>query len=256
MTGLFNRKPILAAFLLLLVAPIALFGQGAAPTAKAPTADQLAGSYKGSAKDPAGAIALTLEIKSENGKLSGRLIAPKSEQPFTSAELVDGKLTAKLGSGESAATLILQWRDNKLVGDWKTGAQARSVEFERSAILLSTTGAAQMPAGSTEVKKAGGPSAAELSGEWDAAADVQGQAFPFTLTLKVEGEKVTGSSSSQLGESTMSSGVWKDGKLAVVLEGSNGQVALIATMVDGKLVGDFDYAGQLQGKWIATKRKP
>jgi hypothetical protein len=27
-------------------------------------------------------------------------------------------------------------------------------------------------------------------------------------------------------------------------------------MVDGKLVGDFDYNGQLQGKWVATKKKP
>jgi hypothetical protein len=94
-----------------------------------------------------------------------------------------------------------------------------------------------------------------LTGVWDAAADAQGQAFPFTLTLKVEGEKVTGGSSSQLGESTISSGVWKDGKLAVVLEGgSGGQVALIATLVDGKLVGDYDFAGQLQGKWVATKK--
>jgi hypothetical protein len=256
MTGLLNRKPILAALLLLLLAPFGLFAQDAKPAAKAPTADQLAGSYKGSAKDPAGAIALTLEIKSENGKISGRLIAPKSEQPFSSAELVDGKLTAKLGSGDSAGTLVLQWRDKKLVGDWKSGAQTRAVEFERPAVVVSTTGTAQMPAG-PEVKKTGDAGAADsLSGDWDAAADVQGQAFPFALTLKVDGEKVTGSSSSQLGESTISTGTFKDGKLAVVLEGANGQVALIGTIVDGKLVGDFDYAGQLQGKWVATKKKP
>jgi hypothetical protein len=101
------------------------------------------------------------------------------------------------------------------------------------------------------------PSAAELlSGEWDAAADAQGQAFPFTLTLKVEGEKVTGASSSSLGNSTISTGTWKDGKLAIVLDAANGPIALIATMTDGKLVGDYDFAGQLQGKWVATKKKP
>jgi hypothetical protein len=44
--------------------------------------------------------------------------------------------------------------------------------------------------------------------------------------------------------------------LAVVLDSANGQVALVGTMVDGKLVGDFDYNGQLQGKWVATKKKP
>ena len=36
----------------------------------------------------------------------------------------------------------------------------------------------------------------------------------FLLTLKVDGETVTGGSSSQLGDSAIKSGTWKDGKLA------------------------------------------
>jgi hypothetical protein len=239
-------KP-LTAFFLLLLSPLVLFAQPGASPVKPVTADQFAGNYKGAAKDPAGAILLTLEIKAESGRISGRLIAPKSEQSFTSSELANGKLTAKFGSGETAGMLVLQSRDNKLVGDWKAGGQTRAVEFERVPPVQAVA----------EVKKAAEPSAAELlSGEWEAAADVQGQAFPFALTLKVEGEKVTGSSSSQLGDSTISSGTFKDGKMALVLDGSNGQVALIGSLVDGKLVGDFDYAGQMQGKWVATKKKP
>lgn len=237
----------LAAFFLLLLSPLVLFAQPGA--AKPVTADQFAGNYKGSAKLPSGVMPLTLEIKSENGKLSGRLLAEKTEHPFKLTELVDGKLTIKFVSANAPVALVLGKKDDKLTGEWKSGTEAVPVEFTKlPATTESSAADAKKPA--TE------PSAADLSGEWDAAADVQGQAFPFTLTLKVDGEKVTGSSSSQLGESTMSSGVWKDGKLAVVLEGSNGQVALIATMVDGKLVGDFDYAGQLQGKWVATKKKP
>src|SRR5207248_6368860 len=87
----------------------------------------------------------------------------------------------------------------------------------------------------------------DISGEWDAAADAQGQAFPFTLSLKADGEKVTGSSSSQLGTSEISTGTWKDGKLSVILESGSGQIALIASIQDGKLVGDYDFAGQMQG---------
>ncbi|MDX6558829.1 MAG: hypothetical protein QOF72_1878, partial [Blastocatellia bacterium] len=200
-------KP-LPAFLLLLL-PLLVFAQNGTPAPKPATADQFAGSYKGTAKDPGGAIALTLEIKSENGKIWGRLVAPKSEQSFTSSELVDGNLTAKFGSGDTSGTLVLRLRDNKLVGDWKAGGQTRPVEFER------------VPANPAvaEVKKPTAPPAADLlSGDWDAAADAQGQAVPFTLSLKVEGEKVTGTSVSQLGDSTISSGSWKDGKLAVVLD--------------------------------------
>ena len=238
-----------AAFFLLLLTPLLVCAQGGASATKPLTADQFAGNYKGAAKDPAGAIILTVEIKSENGKISGRLITPQREQPFTSSELSGGKLTVKTGSGKDATTLVLEQQDKKLVGEWKADGKTRPVELERVPDEKVTVVA--------EVKKAPEPSDAELlTGVWDAAADAQGQAFPFTLTLKVEGEKVTGSSSSQLGESTISTGTFKDGKLAVVLDGSAGQVALIATVVDGKLVGDYDFAGQLQGKWVAAKKKP
>jgi len=242
-------KPV-AVFFLLLLSPLALFAQDGPATAKPATADQFAGNYKGTAKSPDGDVALTLEIKSDKGKISGRLITPQGEQPFTSGEVVDGKLTIKFGAGSGASQLALQLRDDKAVGEWKAVGSARAVELKK--VPTATEAAA------AEVKKpATEPSAADtLSGEWDAAADVQGQAFPFSLAMKVDGDKVTGESNSQLGNSTISSGSWKDGKLALVLEGSNGQIALIATMVDGKLVGDFDYAGQLSGKWVAVKKKP
>ena len=96
----------------------------------------------------------------------------------------------------------------------------------------------------------------EISGDWDAAADAQGQPFPFTLSLKLDGEMVTGISSSQLGNSTISSGIWKDGKLAIMLDSPSGQVALVGTLQDGKLVGDYDYSGLLQGKWVGVKKQP
>ena len=247
MTGQIS-KPI-AAFFLLLLLPLVLFAQGGSPAVQPATGDQFGGNYKGSAKSPDGDIALTLDIKSEHGKISGRLITPQGEQPFTSGDIVDGKLTIKLGSGSGASVLALQLRDGKPVGDWKAGGRTRAVEFQR--VIVATDGPV------VEVKKSPEPSGAELlSGEWDAAADAQGSAFPFTLTLKVEGDNVTGSSSSQLGTSTISTGTWKDGKLAIVLDSANGQIALIATVVDGKLVGDYDFAGQLQGKWVATKKKP
>ncbi|HEX5965663.1 MAG TPA: hypothetical protein VFY51_07015, partial [Pyrinomonadaceae bacterium] len=100
----------------------------------------------------------------------------------------------------------------------------------------------------------GSAPAFNLNGEWDGVADAQGQPFPFLLKLKVEGETVTGSSSSQLGESQIKSGSWKDGKLVFELEGQNGVITMSATVVEGKLSGEFDFAGQLQGKWVAVKK--
>ena len=242
-------RPVAVLILLLLSSP-ALFAQDVPATAKPPTVDQFVGNYKGTAKSPEGDVPLTLEIKSDKGKISGRLVTPKGEEPLTSGEVEVSKLTIKLGSGPGASQLALQLRDDKAVGEWKTGGQTRAVEFRK--VLPATEATAAEVA-----KPATGPSSTEaLSGEWEAAADVQGQAFPFSLSLKVEGDKVAGSSSSQLGNSTISSGSWKDGKLALVIEGGNGQIVLIGAMVDGKLIGDFDYGGQLSGKWIATKKTP
>lgn len=220
----------LAALLCLVLAPIGLAAQGAA-TAPQVKVDEFAGNYKGTAKNPAGDTSLVLEIKIDAGKVSGRLVESQNEQPITSGEIVGGRLVVKVGSGSGAGTLTLQQQEAKLVGEWAVGGQEHAVEFTKEPSV-------------TEI----------LTGVWDAAADVQGQALPFTLVLKVEGEKVTGSSSSQLGDSTISSGTYKDGKLAFMLDGANGQIGMMATLTDGKLAGDFD-SGQLQGKWVATKRK-
>jgi hypothetical protein len=240
---------VAAVFILLLLSPLALCAQNSAPANQPPAADQFVGNYKGTAKSPDGDTSLTMEITLANGKISGRLVTPQGEQPFTSGDVVEGKLTLKFGAAAAAGTVALQLRDGKLVGEWKAGAKTRPVEFQKVPAATNPTVA--------EVKTSPEPSAAELlAGEWDASADAQGQAFPFSLNLKVDGEKVTGGSSSQLGDSTISTGSFKDGKLSIVLEGTNGQTTLVATMVDGKLAGDYDYAGQLQGKWVAIKKKP
>ena len=194
--------------------------------------DTASGKYEGPAK--AAGVAdtqLTLELKNDAGKLSGRLVTPQGPIDVTDGSLTENKVSLKLGAAGKDGTLAGQLQDGKLVGDWISGAQKRSVEL----------------------KKVPATDAPSLTGEWVALADVQG-GFPFTLTLKVEGEKVTGGSSSQLGESTITNGSWKDGKLIFVLESPNATVGMSATLVEGKLVGEFDYNGQAQGKWVATKK--
>jgi hypothetical protein len=198
--------------------------------------DVVSGKYEGTAKG-AGVpdIQLTLELKNESGKLSGRLTTPQGPLEISEGNLTDGKLVLRFGAAGKDGLIAGRLQDEKVAGDWiPTGAPKRTVELKKVPAV---------------------DAGASLSGEWTALADTQG-GFPFSLTLKIEGEKVTGSSSSQLGESTISSGSWKDGKLIFILDSASGPIAMSATVVDGKLVGDFDYAGQLQGKWVATKKAP
>lgn len=218
------RISLLAATVLLLAAS-AVWAQP-----QQPTLDQFVGSYKGTAKMASGEAEVTLEIKTADGKVSGRAASGNTEYQIMSGEIVGGKMALKLGTAPDTASLTLERKGDGLTGEWIHGAQKGTVELKKSDLSAKD----------------------EISGEWDAVADAQGQAFPFTLSLKLDGDKITGSSDSQLGHANIVSGSWKEGKLAIALDGN---IALVATMVEGKLSGDYDYNGQGSGKWVAVRKK-
>jgi hypothetical protein len=212
-----------AGFVLLLVA----FMASAQPQAS------LTGKYEGTVKDDLGQQQkLTLDLVEDSGKYSGTLILAKGSFKILKGQMANGTLTLDIEKpGGSSGPMSLKKSPEGLTATYTEAGKNTTVDFRKAA-------------------------ADEISGEWEAVADAQGQAFPFVLVLKLDGEKVTGSSSSQLGSSNVSTGTWKDGKLAVVLESGTGQITLVATMVEGKLSGEYDFAGQTSGKWVAQKKKP
>lgn len=204
--------------------------------------DTLSGTYEGTLKTAGAADEkVSLELKNDSGKISGRLM--KGEMPIEIGEgsLTASKLVLKLGAAAKDGTINATVDGDKITGDWLAGSAKRSVELKKVAATAASAATAA-------------PAAFNLNGEWDAVADAQGQPFPFLLVLKLEGETVTGSSSSQLGSSQVKNGTWKDGKLVFELEGQNGLISMSAVVVEGKLSGEFDFAGQLQGKWVAQKK--
>jgi hypothetical protein len=188
------------------------------------------GKYEGTAKSPDGEIHLSLDLTDDAGKISGQITSPHGVYNIVKAQLTDGLLTLDAEGAGAKGKLTLRQKDTSLVGDFTSDGKTGPVEFKRAA-------------------------KDEISGDWDAVADAGGQPFPFTLVLKLDGDKVTGSSSSQLGTSNISTGTWKDGKLAIILESGSGQILLNATIVEGKFSGDYDFAGQSSGKWVAVKKK-
>ena len=210
--------------LALLVSAVAALGQ-----------DTLSGKYEGTAKAGSDATQISLELKNEGGKVTGKLVNGQASYEISEGTFADGKLMLKLGPVSKDGVLNATIADEKITGDWLAGAVKKTVELKKVAPAAATT-------------------AVNLTGQWDAVADAQGQPFPFLLVLNVEGEKVTGSSSSQLGEAKITTGTWKDGKLYFQTEGQNGTITMSATVVEGKLSGEYDYAGQLQGKWVAVKK--
>src|ERR1043165_2307920 len=195
-----------------------------------PQPASFAGKYEGAARDSSGDVKVTLDLKDDAGKFSGTVVTSRGTFTVTKGQIVENALTLDMAGTTSAdgvtGKMTLRRKEDALVGELSIGKP--------------------MP---VELRKA---AADEISGEWDAVADAQGQAIPFTLSLKLDGDKITGFSDSQLGHANVVSGSWKDGKFSVVLDGN---VALVATMVEGKLSGEYDYNGQGSGKWVAVRKK-
>jgi hypothetical protein len=200
--------------------------------------DAPSGKYEGTAKVAGSAdTQIALELKNEGGKISGHLMNGETKIEISEASFAEGKLSLKLGPAAKDGVLTATVTAEKISGDWVAGTQKKVVELKKAVAAV-----------------AAAPANINLNGQWDAVADANGQPFPFLLVLNIDGEKVTGSSSSQLGESKITTGTWKDGKLNFQMEGQNGTVTMSATVVDGKLSGEFDFSGQLQGRWVAVKK--
>ncbi len=202
-------------------------------------ADALTGKYEGTVKEQK----VTLELF-EAGK-PAHLQFGQNSYDVTGVTVADAKVSFVFGKDGKFNGKI---DGDKIVGEMSVGGQKSPVELKKVAAA-----AAAAPAGDKPAAASSGP--INLTGDWDAVADANGQPFPFVLVLKVEGETVTGSSSSQLGEATVKQGTWKDGTLAIQLEGTNGTITLTAKVVEGKLSGEYDYAGQLSGKWVAVRKQ-
>ena len=224
------KKVMLSAVALaLLLMPTELLAQAQEPNQKPQSS--FAGKYEGTVKGETGDQKLTLDIAEDAGKFSGALTTARGSFKIVKGQVADGVLTLEIEKpGGGSAPMTFKQNGANLTATFSEAGKDMTVEFRKVV-------------------------ADEISGEWDAIADASGQPFPFALTLKLEGDKVTGSSLSQLGTGNISEGSWNDGKLAVIIEGGNGKIALAATMVDGKLSGDYDFAGQLQGKWVAIRKK-
>lgn len=225
-----KKKAMLSAVgLALLLIPSGLGAQAQVPNQKPQSS--FAGKYDATVKGETGEQKITLEVLEDAGKFSGSLTTARGSFKIIKGQVADGVLTLEIERpGGGSGPMTLRQNGVNLTATFSEAGKDMTVEFRRIV-------------------------ADEISGEWDAVADASGQPFPFALTLKVDGEKVTGSSVSQLGDSNISEGSWKDGKLAVILEGGSGKIALVATLIEGKLSGDYDYAGQLQGKWVAIRKK-
>ena len=211
-------------------------------------AADISGKYEGVAKSESfGDIPLTVNLKSTAGKLSGTIETPQGPAAITDGSYADGKVTLKFDAGGNEGTVTAMLNGDKIVGKWELGGAGGTLELKKA-------GGASIPAVAAPVAPAAGPGGDPISGIWDGSADAGGTTIPFKLTLKLAGDKVTGTSESDQGSVALSNGKWDGSKLTFTLDTPQGSIALTGLVKDGKIAGDFDFAGQMTGKWEAKKK--
>lgn len=99
------------------------------------------------------------------------------------------------------------------------------------------------------------PDTDPISGEWDVTFHVHDSTTPGSFTLKLDGEKVTGTAeSAHTGPGTVRDGSWNDNKLSFTLDFKKHEsIAVTGILKDGKLSGEFSTEG-FTDKWEAIRK--
>ena len=233
----------------LLISSTALAASFNNPVADDKAAADISGKYEGVAKSEAfGEIPLTVNLKSNGAKLTGTIETPQGPANITDGTYADGKVTLKFDAGGNEGTVTATINGDKIVGKWELGGAGGTLELKKAG---GSTPAPAAPSAPSAAKPAAGD---PITGDWDGTADAGGTTIPFTLKLRLDGDKVSGSSTSDQGTASLSNGKWDGNKLSFSLETPNGAITMTGTVKDGQINGDFDFAGQMTGKWSAKKK--
>lgn len=93
-----------------------------------------------------------------------------------------------------------------------------------------------------------------LVGTWNCTAQGgENGNMPFTIYLEQSGQGYTGSVSAPQGDAPISSITFKDNQLKIVINTSEDDYSLTATLANGKLSGEWYRDGQKQGSWHGKK---
>jgi hypothetical protein len=100
------------------------------------------------------------------------------------------------------------------------------------------------------------PAADPITGVWEGTVELPDGAMPFTMTLKLEGAKVTGEVGSVQGAAPITEGAWVDGKLTIAFTYVDGAaVQMTGVAANGALSGSLSYGGgQMVATWAAKKK--
>jgi hypothetical protein len=237
---------------LLLVFAIAVSAQTPAPAA--PPADVI-GSWDVSFSTAQGVIAGYLTLKKDGAKIVGTVGSQMGESP-AEAE-VKGKdlsvwFTFQSGNGPIDITMTGKVDGDKIAGGLSAGSQA--IGDWTATRTKDTKDPKDAKDPTTDAAKV------DLTGTWNVSVELPNMTATPSITLKQEGEKLTGEYvSAQYGKFPITGTVKGQDvnfSFTMGIEGNSIDVAYTATVdKDGAMKGTVAYGDMMSGTFSATKKK-
>jgi hypothetical protein len=99
------------------------------------------------------------------------------------------------------------------------------------------------------------PKPGKMTGTWECMSHGSSQGdMPFTLYLEQMGNAISGSISSPIGGTEITSATFDKKKLDIRLETSNGTYVLSAKLKKGQLIGEWSHEGGERGTWEGKRQ--
>ena len=94
--------------------------------------DGISGRYEGLVKGASvGDLYITMQIKNDNGNITGTIVAAGSTLQITSGSYAENRLTVKFQVAGNDIVIRALYRDGKLVGNYTLGGETGTVELKR-----------------------------------------------------------------------------------------------------------------------------
>jgi hypothetical protein len=237
--------------------PVQSFAQAAGGQALAPAPQSLVGHYEGSVRGANGEAHLKVDLKFEKEAFAGTIDSGQgSALAITGGKLTDDQLVLNFDTGGQPGTINGTVKEGRIEGTWTLGDYTGPCTLIKTVQATGEASAADRPAAvaATDAAKPAAAASDPISGQWDGVAGTEDFSAPFLLTIKLDGEKVTGEISSEQGVEVIS-GTWKDETLTLSFQiSSMGPATMVGAISEGKLIGTLDIGGQMQLTWGAVRR--
>ncbi len=202
--------------------------------------EAILGKWLIKAETPNGPLEIEFDLKQEGNQLVGTAALMQGVVPLSAVKYEEPNLTAELALGGNSYRMLGTLKEGKFTGTWEQiGGDVKGTWTAERRATPPTSGTA----------------ASGISGSWNSISVTPNGELALGLDLIQDGEKVTGSLSSERGSVPLQAATFKDNKLQFDVDLGGTVYRVEGTLKENRFDGKwYPVAGGEGGTWNATRK--